>query len=194
MPPSRTTDKPWHPPPPPNGPLAGLLSYLVPGLGQIYQGRVGKGLIFLVCIYFLFFYGHYLGDGKNVYLPDTAHESNPWNLPRPLANLYNRPHFVAQFWVGVAAWPAIYQYAHYAPHDEKPPLKAYMRQPPEKVLEELQTAGDKTWDLAWVYTVIAGVLNVMVIYDAFAGPAFVPRPTEASRDGKGAHASAAANA
>ena len=39
----------------------------------------------------------------------------------------------------------------------------------------LQRDGDKTWDLAWVYTVIASVLNVMVIYDAFAGPAFVVR-------------------
>lgn len=193
-PPSGTTEKPWHPPPPPKGPLAGLLSYLVPGLGQIYQGRVGKGLIFLGCIYFLFFYGHYLGDGKNVYIPDTAQESNPWNLPRTPANLYNRPHFVAQFWVGVAAWPAIYQYVtHYDPKLERtPPGEGFMRQPHEEELQKLQTAGDKTWDLAWVYTVIAGVLNVMVIYDAFAGPAFVPRPTEAGRNGKGAHASAAA--
>jgi len=40
------------------------------------------------------------------------------------------------------------------------------------VLNELQTNGDKTWDLGWVFTVVAGVLNILVIYDAFAGPAF----------------------
>ena len=45
-------------------PVAGLLSYLVPGLGQIVQGRVGKGLLFFVCIYSLFFYGMYLGSGS----------------------------------------------------------------------------------------------------------------------------------
>jgi hypothetical protein len=44
-------------------------------------------------------------------------------------------------------------------------------------LNKLQRDGDKTWDLGWVYTVIAGVLNVLVIYDALAGPAF--------REGKG---------
>ena len=42
--------------PPKLDPFAALLSYLVPGLGQIYQGRVGKGLLFMVCLYLLFFY------------------------------------------------------------------------------------------------------------------------------------------
>ena len=36
----------------------------------------------------------------------------------------------------------------------------------------MQRDSDKRWDLGWVYTVIAGVLNVLVIYDALAGPAF----------------------
>src|ERR671934_2379105 len=91
-------------------PWAGFLSYLVPGLGQIAQGRVGKGLLFLVCLYGLFFTGMYLGNWQNVYIPDTAAQNNPWRLPRPVANLYNRLHFVGQFWIGVAAWPAIWQY------------------------------------------------------------------------------------
>ena len=37
--------------------VPGLLSLLVPGLGQMYQGRIGKGVLFFVCIYTLFFYG-----------------------------------------------------------------------------------------------------------------------------------------
>ncbi len=45
----------------------------------------------------------------------------------------------------------------------------------------MQTAGDKTWDLGWIYTVIAGVLNIMVIYDAIAGPAYVLSNTTSSR-------------
>ena len=60
----------------PRSPLAGFLSYLVPGLGQIYQGRIGKGLLFLVCLYGMFFYGMALGSWKNVYLPDTARDRN----------------------------------------------------------------------------------------------------------------------
>lgn len=168
-------------PPPENGSTAALLSYLVPGLGQIYQGRVGKGVLFFVCVYTLFFYGLYLGSWRNVYLPDTTgarnDENNPWNLPRPAANLYNRPQFVGQFWAGVAAWPAVYQYYVYdSRRNDNPPLGGFERQPSDDELQSLIRNGDKTWDLAWVYTVVAGVLNVMVIYDAFAGPAFVVRP------------------
>jgi hypothetical protein len=182
-------------------PMAGLLSYLVPGLGQIVQGRVGKGLLFFVCIYALFFYGMYLGSGSvtyagttytvtsNVYLPDTATEhNNPFNLPRFAANLYNRPQFLGQFWVGVAAWPALWQYFNYDKGHEQgdPLLGEFQRTPSEEALNAVHTARDKRqMELGWVYTVIAGVLNIMVIYDACAGPAFLlagaapPRPREA---------------
>src|SRR4051812_28397081 len=86
--------------PPRLDPFAVVLSYLVPGLGQIYQGRVGKGLLFLVCLYLLFFYGMFLGRWSNVFLADTAERNPAWNLPRWATNLYNRPHFAGQFWIG----------------------------------------------------------------------------------------------
>ena len=41
---SPTNDPPL--PPVKLDPLAALMSYLIPGLGQIYQGRIGKGLLF----------------------------------------------------------------------------------------------------------------------------------------------------
>jgi hypothetical protein len=226
--------------------LAAVLSYLVPGLGQIYQGRVAKGILFLVCLYGLFFTGMALGDWKNVYLPDLARgadndppwDNNTWRLPKSLtflANVYNRPHFAGQVWIGVAAWPAIAQYLagtpyvvmpdgthgrifdkedpaapnthHYVriprsgrfqpppvpitklsgdevevdlsdgkatrlPVHSLPLLGRFMEQPDEDELNQFLTNSDKTPDLGWVYTVIAGVLNILVIYDAFAGPAF----------------------
>ena len=161
-------------------PLPALLSYLVPGLGQIYQGRVGKGILFLVCIYSLFFYGMALGSWKNVYIPDTAHINNPLNLDPTLANLYNRPQYLGQFWVGIVAWPAIVQYNSKDPNFL---LGQFQRTPPETELNELQTNGDKTWDLGWVFTVVAGVLNVLVMYDALAGPAFVPKPQTTPESG-----------
>src|SRR3954469_16432077 len=102
-----TTDPPL--PPVKLDPLAALLSYLVPGLGQIYQGRVGKGLLFFGGLYLLFFYGMWMGQWRNVWLPDA----DP--LP-PVAiggqelggfakAVYHRPQFLGQFWIGVAAWP-----------------------------------------------------------------------------------------
>lgn len=163
-------------------PLAGFLSYLLPGLGQIYQGRIGKGLLFLVCVPGLFVLGMALGDWKNVYLPDTT------ALPRvsvggrvavegPLKAVYYRVQYLGQFWAGVAAWPAILQYVAYDPHRESGPLLGtFERAPSEQELNDLQRDGDKHWDLGWVYTVIAGVLNILVVYDAFAGPLFLPVP------------------
>jgi TM2 domain-containing membrane protein YozV len=209
-------------------PLAAFLSYLFPGLGQIYQGRIAKGVLFFVCIYTLYFYGMYLGsgtriiDGKtyhvsgNVYLPDTAERpgGKERDLPRWVSNIYNRPQFAGQFWIGVAAWPAIWQYATYpdekkiqdtkdvlkkaeeekaaAPGNQEAeqklkkanealdrvenggfPFGSFQRTPHEEDLNAINVAGDKLIELGWVYTVIAGVLNIMVIYDAFAGPAFL---------------------
>ena len=47
-----------------------------------------------------------------------------------------------------------------------------MREPSGAAINALNNAGDKRLELAWVYTVIAGVLNILVIYDAVAGPAY----------------------
>lgn len=223
----------------PLSPFAGVLSYLVPGLGQISQGRVGKGLLFLVCIYTLFFYGLYLGSGthttggrtyrisSNVYLPDTVDENaRDRGMPAVATNLYNRPQFAGQFWVGVAAWPAIVQYLNYNRRDvaqaeqriaelyhslpaeesadperaaeirreiaqlEQSPalshrlLGTFMREPNPEAVNAVTNAGDKRLELAWVYTVIAGVLNILVIYDAVAGPAFAVREEEAKSAGE----------
>lgn len=165
----------------PYSPLGGLLSYLVPGLGQIYQGRVGKGLLFLVCLYALFFYGLYLGNWQNVYLQPANDPARAREQQQPLQVLLDRVRFVGQVWIGVAAWPAIWQYQSYNPHEPHPVLGRFERMPSDAELNELLRNSDKTPDLGWVYTVIAGVLNILVIYDAFAGPAF--RPVSARREG-----------
>jgi hypothetical protein len=168
-------------------PVAGLLSYLIPGLGQIVQGRVAKGVVFFVSLYALFFYGMYLGKFRNVYLPDTSESNN--SVSRIFQDLYNRPHFAGQVFIGVAAWPAIWQYMHYEQNkDEGPIFGKWMRSPKIELdhnagrdggrafvseeINQLQRNESKVFDLGWVYTVIAGVLNILVIYDAVAGPAF----------------------
>lgn len=179
-------------------PLAGLLSYLVPGLGQITQQRYAKGVLFLVCLYALFGYGLALGGGRNVYLPDTVavrdglprdprvpREPAVGSLERLGDDLYARPHFAGQFFIGVAAWPAVYQYRTFDPEtDEGPIFGKFMRTPPGPVLNQLQRDASKTWDLGWVYTVIAGVLNILVICDAVAGPAMRPPPEKDEKSKK----------
>jgi TM2 domain-containing membrane protein YozV len=202
--------------------LAGFLSYLVPGLGQILQGRIGKGLLFFVCVYGLFWYGMLLSTGTatakgldaykvsgNVYLPDvsadeskdttdeegrsTSQRKPTWDVRRLASNLYNRPQFAGQFWVGIAAWPAVYQYLFYGnvpdPRQEPKPRTSplignFQRTPPEWALIQLIQEQDKTWDLAWIFTVVAGVLNVLVIYDAAAGPLFQVKGQTAGQPGR----------
>jgi hypothetical protein len=65
-------------------------------------------------------------------------------------------------------------------------LRAFQRAPSETELNDYLRDHDKTPDLAWVYTVIAGMLNILVIYDAFAGPAYgasVPAAPEPKKEG-----------
>jgi hypothetical protein len=145
----------------------------------------------------------YLGSWSNVYLPsETKGNGLDW---LPFArntfgrNVVERLPFAGQFWIGVAAWPAIWQFNH----PDVPPDKlndfwhTFQRTPYEnendvprdadgkklwkgKTNNQLQADGDKTWDLGLIYTIIAGVLNILVIYDAFAGPAFRPETAEAN--------------
>ncbi len=171
------------PAPHPTSPLAALLSFLAPGLGQIYQGRIGKGLLFFVCLVSLFHVGQAMGDWKNVYVPSEFQPENVQfgqNRPGPhgnfLVGLVNRWHYPGQFWIGVSAWPALWQFYNMpVPSAETYPfLNAYQREPSQDAVNQFLVNSDKTPDLGLMYTVIAGVLNILVIYDAFAGPAFPP--------------------
>jgi hypothetical protein len=185
------------PPPRKHDWRAAVLSYLLPGLGQVLQGRVGKGVLFFVCLYGLFFYGLWMGQMKNVWLPDSKDLPDA-SLPilgklegMPKA-LYYRPQFLGQFWIGVAAWPALAQYGTADPAADAqgkpkpaPVIGHYMQAPAEPELNQLQRDGDKRWDLGWVYTVIAGVLNVLVIYDALAGPVVRDERDEKKPDPEG---------
>lgn len=152
-------------------PLGGVLSYLVPGLGQIMQGRVAKGLLFFVCLYTLFFYGQYLGQWQNVYIQQSA-TKNGAGSGKMVEVIIERARFAGQFFIGTAAWPAVWQWYTYN-RDEAghPVLGKFQREPKEDELNDQLRNTDKNPDLGVMYTIIAGVLNILVIYDAFAGPA-----------------------
>ena len=160
---------------------AAALSYLLPGLGQVLQGRVGKGVMFFVCLYGLFFYGLWMGQRLNVWLPEPSKLPDIGlpilgrlsGTPKALAH---RPQFLLQVGIGVAAWPSVVQYVAHDPAADPagpaavPFLKDYMLAPSETKLNDLQRPTTTTFELAWVFTVIAGALNLLVVYDALAGP------------------------
>jgi hypothetical protein len=168
-------------------PLAGLLSYLVPGLGQMVQGRLGKGLLFFLSLYGLFFFGEYLGDWRNVYIYENTNAQRlaQNGRGRLLEAVADRARFFAQFWIGIAAWPAVVQHFTFNPETPHSLLGNYQRRPTEAELNDQIRNSDKTQDVGWMYTVIAGVLNILVIYDALAGPAYVSQPVGAgSKSGR----------
>ncbi|MFT3881023.1 MAG: hypothetical protein QM703_15345 [Gemmatales bacterium] len=217
-------------PPPEIGPvpipvLAALLSFMVPGLGQIVQGylsknfvRMSKGCLFLVCIWGMFFYGYARSQWRNVYLPHVQEvyladdqaagrigkAANFMGRPMPplLGNLWNRPQYIMQFFAGLPAWPALWNY--FLPDST---LFSKIQISPGSVTEanagsnfarrkhwEEYEAEDnriqeepgmgRLWDIYWIYTVLAGALNIMVIYDAYAGPVRFRRVKKHPGEGK----------
>jgi hypothetical protein len=72
--------------------VAAILSYLVPGLGQIYQGRFGKGFLFMISLLGMFTLGQAMGNWQNVYVPPVEGAGNhPGQLRNTPSSLLTRP-------------------------------------------------------------------------------------------------------
>jgi hypothetical protein len=169
--------------------LAALLAWLVPGLGHLYQGRTGKGLLFFVCILGTFVFGLWIGEGRVVYASTPGEE--PW-----------RWQYYCQLGVGLPAMPALVERAR-KEHGQPPLLGGVMRPPESKPQPWLDDSKHESvqpnelakwtvemhprYELGTVYTVIAGLLNILVICDAYAGP-LVLLTRDKSEKSKGAAA------
>src|SRR5690348_13934746 len=134
---------------------AAFLAWLVPGLGHVYQGRVGKGILYAVCILSLYAIGFVMGEGKIVYWRWV----NPLNNPEKFCLYY-----LGQFFVGLPALPALIQGTlRYLGHD--PILWKIMAEPDPNVLNGLHPRLGKLVEIGSMYTAVAGLLNVLAIYD-----------------------------
>lgn len=153
---------------------AAFLAWLVPGLGHIYQRRYAKGVLYAVCVLGLYFAGLAMGEGKIVYWRWV----NPFHEPERFCLYY-----LGQFFVGLAALPALIQgtLSHYG-YD--PILWGLLAEPPANVLNGLHPRLGKLVEIGSTYTAVAGLLNLLAIYDAYEGPAFAdldePEPATAS--------------
>ena len=147
-----------------NPPLAALLAWLWPGAGHIYQGRYGKGILFMVCILVTYFFGLAMSDGHAVYA----------SFRRPDI----RYPYIFQVGVGIPALPAIVQ-NRLVRSGKAPMFGSTIMAPPARYDEQKHDEAASWWaksgfffELGSLYTMIAGLLNFMVIYDAYAGPLF----------------------
>jgi hypothetical protein len=141
--------------------LAAFLAWLWPGAGHIYQRRYAKGIIFMVFILTPFFYGLTLGQGHVVYASWRPND--------------RRWQYICQVGIGLPALPALVQRQRMKER-KKLWFDGFMA-PPEEVhpehhdqLAEWHEELCFKFELGTLYTMIAGLLNVLAIYDAYAGP------------------------
>ena len=146
--------------------IAAALAWLIPGLGHLYQRRTAKGLLFMICILSTFFFGLFCSGGHAVYASWTAEDQR---LP-----------YLCQVGVGLPALPALVQ--TYLVRSGKAPLFGGVMAPPvdKQQLDDWYRKLNKYFELGTVYTMIAGLLNVLAIYDAWgrAGASGRRRPQE----------------
>jgi hypothetical protein len=170
--------------------IAAFLAWLVPGLGHWYQGRRAKAALYFICIMGLFAYGVYLsssnekcfdGNGTIGYGRAVYFSWRPGDLRLP---------YVCQIGVGLPALPALVQANRMSNHREvlwggfmaPPRLDATSGGDREGPNSSQPTAGElhrqlnRYFELAGFFTMVAGLLNVLAIYDACAGPVVVTQP------------------
>ncbi len=148
--------------------VAAAWAWIWPGAGHFYQRRYAKGVLFMVCILATWFFGLTLGDGHAVYAAWSRHD--------------HRWQYFCQLGVGAPALPALVQSRRMK--QEQEPLFSGWMAPPRNVVSDsassfelrhdelAQWHRDHNWlfELGTLYTMIAGLLNVLAIYDAYAGP------------------------
>jgi hypothetical protein len=166
--------------------VAGFLAWLVPGAGHIYQGRTAKGLLFSACILGTFFYGLFLGEGRVVY---ASWRPTDQRLP-----------FICQVGVGLPTMPALVQ--AYRIKQGKAPLWSGFMAPPrlgptsrvpptdpaQLTLSDLTFLLNRRFEIGTAFTMIAGLLNVLAIYDAWGGPMVMEHPNDKKKKKKEAEA------
>lgn len=184
--------------------VAGFLAWLLPGLGHWYQGRRSKAALFFVCVFGTFVYGLWLGEGRVVYasfrendmrlsficqagvglptipaLLQSKRFQNPDLWAEKLLREHNeKPLFFDKF----MAPPLLHQQLAQLRRregldkiidDKFPRLEAAAS---ADELSKLHKELHHYFELGSLYTMIAGLLNMLVIYDAVAGPAFSAPP------------------
>lgn len=173
--------------------LAALLAWLIPGLGHWYQGRKAKAVLFFVCIMGLFCYGLYLGSSD-----DKCFDSNGRiGYGRAVYFLWSseerRLPYLCQIGVGLPALPALVQ-ANWMNNHRKVFWGGFMAPPrpintprgdpnyDQPTAHDLHKRLGRYLELAGFFTMVAGLLNVLAIYDAWAGPVVVCLPVKEEKE------------
>ena len=164
--------------------LAAFLAWLIPGLGHFYQKRTAKAILYFVCIMGTFVYGVYLGGDSQLGWGRVVYAS--WNDDD------KRISYFGQLGAGVVALPALVQ-ASRVRNGNGPLWNGFMAPPAESAnnrfnqptLDTLQKKLNHYFELGTVFTLVAGLLNILAIYDAWGGPVFAETKEEDDEDDDG---------
>ncbi|MBR5627134.1 MAG: hypothetical protein IKW74_05880 [Thermoguttaceae bacterium] len=181
--------------------IAGLLAWLVPGLGHIYQGRYAKGILFAVAIFPLLFAGLYMGS----YYETTTASGTPQKQLMAARTVYyswrneeKRLYFIPQAMIGSVAIPAWLQaktdissgltdfLGKICPHTDWSFLRFAMAPPavpsetdsPQPTLNDVVSHLHSWYDFSTIFTVVAGLLNLLALFDAIGGPVWTTEKNE----------------
>ncbi|MDO4570788.1 MAG: hypothetical protein Q4D38_10415 [Planctomycetia bacterium] len=151
--------------------IAGFLAWLVPGLGHFYQGRIAKAVLFATLIWGTYLAGivfsssSTFGPGRAVYISFRPGEY--------------RLHFITQVWVGLPSLPAVVQFLN-DPSGKQTLWGGFMappmvenpgyNSPNDPTLNNMKKRLHRYFELGGIFTVVAGLMNLYVIFDACYGP------------------------
>ncbi len=185
---------------------AALLAWLFPGAGHLFQGRTAKGLLFMICIVSTFVFGLAMGRARCVTATTGTGSLNYYFLAQGAVGALSFPAIIQSvktsdgadpFWVLCERFPEDYanekirfhkidQQKDVGPIPERTLKDGFMAPPAGPVFEhEADVLGmwhadyKHMFDLGVLYTMVAGLLNILAIYDAFCGPAIL---TEAQKE------------
>jgi hypothetical protein len=173
--------------------LAALLAWLLPGLGHLYQGRTVKGGLLMAGLLTALVAGLWMGDGRVVYAswrPGDMRlaflgQAGIGALAIPALLQSSRLSGAAREpWFG-SSWlapplrvgqPVTPRYSGRVERLESDlPPDAFIDRPPARICTFDQLSSwhrrlGRFFEFGTLYTALAGMLNVLAVYDAWAGP------------------------
>ena len=174
---------------------AAILAWLLPGAGHFYQRRFLKGVIFSVTILAIYVSGVAIGGGQVVYASWRPNDHR-WQFACQMGvGLPAMPAVAQYFRTRDGQEPFFANRAYFIDGngvaverelgDPNTVATGPFSPPPGPVLADgrcvlaiwHEELGHR-FEIGTLYTVVAGLLNLLAVYDAFAGPAFARMRSE----------------
>ncbi len=187
---------------------AALLAWIWPGAGHFYQRRFAKGFLFMICVLSTFLIGLGIGgNGRVVYASFEQGDFRWQYICQVGVGLPALPAVVQSLKTKDGADPYLILCERY-PETANPKnqfkiippgsdykgdtLKDGFMAPPagpirldtNDVLGQWHSEFKAGYEMGTLYTVVAGLLNLLVIYDAFCGPSIITPEQRAKMEAK----------